>query len=88
VYSQLLRSLAPRAVAELRLVRPMREIVTEVLIDSAIPTLVSLTLLFAYRAHPERFPPKWTRRRVSLLALLLIVGSVLLSVWGAYSHPH
>jgi hypothetical protein len=76
------------AVAYLCLVRPMREIVTEVLIDSAIPTLVGLTLLFAYRAHPERVPPQWTPRRVSLLALFLIVGTVLLSVWGAYSHPH
>ncbi len=66
----------------------MREIVTEVLSDSAIPTLVALTLLFAYWTHPERFPAQWTRRRVSLLALLLTVGSVSLSVWGAYSHPH
>jgi hypothetical protein len=55
-----------------------------ILEHSAIPIIIGVCLLRLYQKHPERFPRRWTPRYVTILAAILIIGSVLLAIWDTY----
>jgi len=55
-----------------------------ILEHSAIPVIIGVGLLRLYQKHPERFPRRWTPRYVTIVAAIIIVGSVLLAIWDTY----
>jgi hypothetical protein len=62
--------------------------VANILVESAIPVIIGISLLVMYRAHPERFPRRWTPACVTVVAIVLIFGSVLLAICDAYRRAH